>query len=73
MTVVIAAGHRWVADRDGIAHAHPERGRAIRTLCRLPAIDEQFARPAIVRCPICSGIAAGRATESELRFAWGDR
>jgi hypothetical protein len=57
MSVVVSQGFRWVADRDAIAHAHRDRGRQIRTLCGLPAIDERFGRPAAVRCPSCTEVA----------------
>lgn len=57
MTTVIANGYRWIALADGVAHAHRTRGRAVRTLCDLPAIDERYARPPVVRCPRCMEVA----------------
>lgn len=59
MTAVVSGGFRWIADRDAIAHAHRDRGRQVRTLCNLPAIDERFGRPAAVRCQTCAEVIQG--------------
>lgn len=59
MTVVVSQGFRWIADRDRVAHAHRDRGRQIRTLCGLPAIDERSAWPAAIRCDKCQEVAQG--------------
>lgn len=56
MSVVVAKGYAWIAERDGVAHAHLARGRATRTLCGLPALDPRFARPAAVRCSECQEV-----------------
>jgi hypothetical protein len=61
MTVVVRHGFAWVAQQDGVAHAQRARGRAVWTLCGRPAIDERFARPAVVRCERCSQVAQGVA------------
>lgn len=61
MTVVISRGYRWIAERDGIAHATPDRGRRhVRSLCGAPAGDERLARPAAIKCPECTEVADGR-------------
>lgn len=61
MTVVISRGYAWVADRDGIAHAQPSRGKPRLTLCRITAVDPRFAQPAVVRCPLCTEVADGHS------------
>jgi len=54
---------RWTAGNSaGIAHAH-RPGRVLRTVCGLPAIDEQFAWPARQRCVPCE-TALGIEAES---------
>ena len=45
--------HRWLAWRDGIAHAVPARGRLTRTACGLPASDERLTWPERSRCAGC--------------------
>lgn len=56
MTVVVSGGYAWIAEGDAIAHARTARGRAVRTLCGRPAVDERFARPAAIRCPACQEV-----------------
>lgn len=46
------AGHVWRADATGIAHAQP-KGRATRTRCGIPALDERFRWPEVLRCRDC--------------------
>lgn len=62
MSVVVSRGYAWIAEQDGIAHAHPARGRRVRTLCGRPAIDERYGRPTIVRCARCIAVADGAAS-----------
>lgn len=57
MSVVVSNGYVWVADRDGIAHAHLARGRVTRTLCGEPARDPRYAHPAESRCLSCVEVA----------------
>jgi len=59
VTIVVTKGFAWVAGPDRIAHAQRARGRAVRTLCDLPALDERFARPAALRCDRCTATADG--------------
>jgi len=59
-------GVRWTADADALAHAHPGRGRAVWTLCKLPAIDERFRHPERSRCQAC-----WRALDRNARAAAG--
>lgn len=60
MTVVVARGYVWIAERDAIAHAHLARGKVTRTLCGKPALDPRYAHPAAVRCETCAQRAEGR-------------
>lgn len=62
MTVVVLHGFRWIAERDGEAHATPNRGRPIRTLCGRQAVDERYARPPVTRCTRCQEVADGLMT-----------
>ena len=48
-----ATRFRWLASKDGEAHAVPARGRWVRTACGLPALDERMAWPERARCPRC--------------------
>lgn len=57
MTVVISRGYAWVADRDGIAHAQPSRGKPRLTLCQITAVEPRFAQPARIRCDRCTEVA----------------
>ena len=61
MTVVIRDGFRWIAEADGVAHATPQRGRALRALCGRVAVDERYGHPLAVKCDRCSAIAQGKA------------
>lgn len=47
----MSSGVRWIADRDGVAHAIPTR--STRARCGAPRIDERFAWPALRTCPTC--------------------
>lgn len=60
VTVAVAHGYAWVAGEDGIAHAVPSRGRHVRALCGVLAIDQRWARPAVMRCPDCKEVIARR-------------
>lgn len=54
MTVVTIRGYSWISEEQGgVAHAHPARSRATRTLCGLPALDARWAKPAALRCGEC--------------------
>jgi hypothetical protein len=53
MTTPTLTRPRWVAGRDGEAHAVPARGRVTRTTCGLPATDERLSWPERARCPRC--------------------
>jgi hypothetical protein len=57
VTVVIAKGYAWIADKDGVAHAQPSRGRPRLTLCQITAIEPRFAQPARVKCERCQEVA----------------
>ena len=59
-------GIRWTAGADKLAHAHPARGRAVWTLCKLTAIDERFRHPERARCQAC-----WRALDRDVRAAAG--
>ena len=46
---------RWLAGRDGEAHAVPHFAqRGARTACGLPATDERLTWPEVTRCAKCS-------------------
>jgi hypothetical protein len=60
MTVVIRDGFRWIAEADGVAHATPQRGRALRALCGRVAVDERYGHPLAVRCSACQEVAQGQ-------------
>lgn len=60
MTVVIARGYAWIAEKDRVAHAHIARGRHTRTLCDRPALDPRYAFPAAVRCAECTAAIDGK-------------
>jgi hypothetical protein len=45
---------RWIAGRDGMAHAHVSG----RTLCHAPSIAERFAWPTVTRCTACVAAVA---------------
>lgn len=53
MTVVVSRGYAWIADKSGLAHATLDRGRRLRTLCGIKALDERYAWPAVVKCASC--------------------
>jgi hypothetical protein len=59
-------GVRWTAGADKLAHAHPARGRAVWTLCKLTAVDERFRHPERTRCQAC-----WRALDRDVRAAAG--
>ncbi len=48
---------RWIADRDGEAHAHAGT-RATRTACGRRALSERHAWPAKRRCEACAAAVA---------------
>jgi hypothetical protein len=48
---------KWIAGRDGTAHAH--RAGYPRTVCGAPRVDERFAWPRTSRCLRCVAITEG--------------
>lgn len=44
---------RWLAERDGIGHAHVGRGRVLATACGRPPVLERHAWPTRSRCTAC--------------------
>jgi hypothetical protein len=56
VTVIVSRGYQWVADSDRVAHAVPDRGRQLRTLCGLRPVDPRYGWPAVVRCPACQEV-----------------
>jgi hypothetical protein len=68
----------WVADRSGLAHSQPRRGRG-RAACGAPRLDIRFAHPIASRCADCIAVVGvvvpGPApiTESEHRLLDGNR
>lgn len=74
------AAREWLALREGPAHNQAVHGRE-RAACGADRIDPRFAHPRAGR-PLCDacldalGIvvpAPVPTSETELRFAWGDR
>lgn len=51
---------RWIAERDGEAHAHVGL-RATRTACDSKALSERHAWPIKSRCATCTGAVAALA------------
>ena len=69
----------WLAESDQIGHATL---RGVRTAaCGARAPEPRYAWPIAIRCRVCQDIVAETTkaavrnpeTESELRFAFGDR
>lgn len=54
------SGIAWRAGADKLAHAHPERGRQIWTLCKQSAVPENAAHPEKRRCEACWTALDGR-------------
>lgn len=70
MTTATVARVRWLAGKEGLAHAH--RGsKPARTVCGWPAVDERFAWPAKARCDLCQAAVVAEASEGEQREIWG--
>jgi hypothetical protein len=65
---VTALSVRWLAERDGVGHAHVGRGRVIRTACDQRALDPRSIWPVVRRCEACvAGVE--RMTEAAKQAA----
>jgi hypothetical protein len=83
-TTIRPGAREWLTGTDGVAHSQAVHGRE-RTACGAPRLDPRFARPDLRRefCGTCldvdgitvprPGQAVAPESESELRFAHGDR
>jgi hypothetical protein len=43
----------WIAGKDHVGHARPDRGRVTRTRCGAPAIEPRFGWPVARYCQDC--------------------
>ena len=69
---------RWHAGADGEGHAFLAGKTHVRALCGSPRHDERFDHPIASKCAGCRTeldrlTNAALMTETETRFAWGDR
>lgn len=69
---------RWHAGADGEGHAFLVGKANVRALCKVPRHDERFDHPIERKCSDCLAdlnrlTIAALESESESRFAWGDR
>ena len=62
VSVTVVRGYAWAAGEDGIAHATPTRGRHVRALCGVLALDHRWARTIVLRCPDCMEVMTARST-----------